>query len=98
LHSYVEVDGDRVRGSGGVGSTELTPTPELTTRCRLRVMDGLTRTIGDGITGLVGGALGFIESALAGMVAALGSALPAGALPVIVGAIVLIVLWRVLRH
>lgn len=61
-------------------------------------MDGLTRAIGDGITGLVGGALGFIWSAFSGMVAALSAALPAGALPVIVVAVVLIVFWRVLRH
>lgn len=61
-------------------------------------MDGLTRAIGDGITGLVGGAFGFIESAFSGMVAALGAALPAGALPVMVVGVVLLVLWRVLRH
>lgn len=93
------MDGDRVRGSAAVGSVESTPhRPELTLPCRLRGMDGLTRAIGDGITGLVGGALGFIWSAFSGMVAALSAALPAGALPVIVVAVVLIVFWRVLRH
>jgi hypothetical protein len=61
-------------------------------------MDGLTRTIGDGITGLVGGALGFIWSAFSGIVASLSALLPAGALPVITVAIVLVVFWRVLRH
>jgi hypothetical protein len=61
-------------------------------------MDGLTRAIGDGITGLVGGALGFIWAAFSGILDALSAALPAGALPVITVAIVLIVFWRVLRH
>ncbi len=61
-------------------------------------MDGLTRAIGDGITSLVGGSLGFIWSAFSGIVAALSAALPAGALPVIVVAVVLVVFWRVLRH
>jgi hypothetical protein len=61
-------------------------------------MDGLLRAIGDGISGLVGGALGAIWAALGGIVAALSAALPAGALPVIVVGVVVLALWRVLRH
>ncbi len=41
-------------------------------------MDGLLRSVGDGITGLVGGALDAIGSAIAGIGTALGAALPTG--------------------
>ena len=61
-------------------------------------MDGLVRTIGDGITGLVGGALGAIWSALAGMGAALAAALPAGAVPVVGIGVALLILWLVLKR
>jgi hypothetical protein len=61
-------------------------------------MDGLVRAVGDGITGLVSGALGAIGAAIGGIVAALTAALPAGALPVIVVGVVLLALWWVLRH
>jgi phage-related protein len=61
-------------------------------------MDGLGRSVGEGITGLVQGALGAIGSALSGMVDALGSALPGGALPVIGIAAVLVLLWLVFKR
>jgi hypothetical protein len=61
-------------------------------------MDGFARAIGDGISGLVGGALGSIGEALGGMVDALRAALPAGALPVIVVALALLLLWVVLKR
>jgi len=54
-------------------------------------MDGLARSVGDGIAGLVAGAVDAIGAALGGIIAALSSAVPAGALPVIgVIAVVLI--------
>ena len=60
-------------------------------------MDGLARSIGDGITGLVGGALGSIGAALGGIGHALGSALGPFAIPaLIVG--VLLLLWLVLKR
>ncbi|MCJ7709533.1 MAG: hypothetical protein MUQ32_01755 [Chloroflexi bacterium] len=61
-------------------------------------MDGLGRSVGDGITGLVGGALEAIGAAISGIIDALGTALPAGALPVIGIAAVVLVIWRVLKR
>ena len=61
-------------------------------------MDGLARSIGDGITGLVGGALSSIGQALSGMGGALSAALPAGLLPVLGIALVVVILWRVIRR
>jgi len=61
-------------------------------------MDGLGRSVGEGITGLVGGALDGIGAALSGMINALGTALPAGALPVIAIAGGLILLWLVFKR
>jgi hypothetical protein len=61
-------------------------------------MDGLARSVGDGITGLVGGALAAIGQALSGMVDALSTAVPAGVLPVVGIALVVVVLWRVIRR
>ncbi len=61
-------------------------------------MDGFTRAIGDGISGLVGGSLHAIGAALGGMVSALGSALPSGALPVIGVAVALLIVWAVIRR
>jgi hypothetical protein len=61
-------------------------------------MDGLGRSVGGGIAGLVGGAIGAISTAVAGVGHALGTALPAGGLPVIGVALVLLVLWLVFRR
>ena len=61
-------------------------------------MDGFARSIGDGITGLVGGALAAIGGALPGTVDALATALPAGALPVLGIALVVVILWRIIRR
>ena len=61
-------------------------------------MDGFVRSIGDGITGLVGGALGAIGGALSGIWSALATALPAGVLPVLGIALVVVMLWRVIRR
>jgi hypothetical protein len=61
-------------------------------------MDGLLRSIGDGLTGMIGGALAAIESALVGMGNALASALPDGALPVLgVGLLLLVGAWLLRR-
>jgi len=61
-------------------------------------MDGLGRAVGDGISGLVGGAINGIAAALSGMVNAVSAAVPAGALPVIGIAVVALVLLAVLRR
>ena len=61
-------------------------------------MDGLLRSVGDGLTGLVGGAVEAIESAMAGVGDALGTALPAGLLPVLGVAGALVLLWLVLKR
>jgi hypothetical protein len=61
-------------------------------------MDGFARSIGDGITGLVGGALTAIGGALSGILDALATALPSGALPVLGIALVVVILWRIIRR
>ena len=61
-------------------------------------MDGLGRAIGDGIGGLVGGAVDAVGSAISGAIGALGAALPAGALPVIGIAAALLLLWLVFKR
>jgi hypothetical protein len=61
-------------------------------------MDGLGRSVGDGISGLVGGVIAAFTTAVAGAGHALGSALSGGALPVIAVALVLLVLLLVLRR
>jgi hypothetical protein len=61
-------------------------------------MGGLVQSVGDGISGLVGGAIAAIMAALGGMIAALSAALPAGALPVLGIAALLVVAWLLLRR
>ncbi len=61
-------------------------------------MDGLGRAIGDGIGGLVGGAVDAVGSAISGAMGSLGAALPAGALPVIGIAAALFLLWLVFKR
>lgn len=60
-------------------------------------MDGLLRSIGDGLTGLVGGAIGAIGAALSGIGTALGAALGPFAIPVAIGGVLLIA-WLVLKR
>jgi hypothetical protein len=64
----------------------------------LRAMDGLGRAVGDGISGLVGGAINGIGAALSGVVDALGQALPAGGLPVIGIGLVLLFILAVIKR
>lgn len=61
-------------------------------------MDGLLRSVGDGITGLVGGAIDAIGAALAGIGNSMGAALPPFALPVIAVAGGLVLLWLVFKR
>ena len=61
-------------------------------------MDGLSRSVGDGISGLVGGSLQAIGAALDGMVGALSAALPSGALPVLAVGAGFVLLWLVFRR
>ena len=61
-------------------------------------MDGLGQAVGNGISGLVGGAINGITAAISGMVGALSTALPSGALPVIgIGLLLLLVVAVVKR-
>ena len=70
----------------------------LDDRRTLRAMDGLGQAVGDGISGLVGGALNGITAAISGMVDALGEALPSGALPVIGIALVFLLIVAVVKR
>lgn len=61
-------------------------------------MDGLVRSVGDGIAGLVGGAITAIWAALSGIIDALTSVIPPGLLPIaVVGVIVLVVVMLIRR-
>ncbi len=89
------MDAHSVRGPGSSRGVRLrTPRPGRT----LRAMDGLLRSVGDGISGLVSGALAAIGSALQGMVDAVSSALPAGVLPVLGVGLALLVLWLIVKR
>ena len=61
-------------------------------------MDGLGRAVGNGISGLVAGAVGGITAAISGMVDAVSTALPPGALPVIGIGLLLVFLWAVIKR
>lgn len=61
-------------------------------------MDGLIRSVGDGITGLVAGAFAAIGVALRGIVDSLNAALPAGTLPVAIVALAFIAFWVLIRR
>jgi hypothetical protein len=61
-------------------------------------MDGLLRSVGNGITGLVAGAFDAIGGALRGMVDAGNRALPAGVFFGLLFVIVLIVGWNLAKR
>ena len=61
-------------------------------------MDGLTRSVGNGITGLVGGAFDAIGGALRGIVASLSAALPGGMLAVVVFVLLVVVAWQLIKR
>jgi hypothetical protein len=61
-------------------------------------MDGLVRTIGDGITGLVAGAFDVIGTTLRGLVDAGNRALPGGLFFALVFVIVAIVGWNLAKR
>ncbi len=62
-------------------------------------MDGLARSVGNGIGGLVANALATIGSVLHGVVDQANAILPGGSLVLVVGAIVILILgWNVLRR
>jgi len=61
-------------------------------------MDGLSRSVGDGISGLIGNAIAGIGAAWDGALASLGAVVPPGAMPVLGVAAALVVGWLVLRR
>jgi hypothetical protein len=61
-------------------------------------MDELGRTVGDGITGLVGGAFDAIGDALRGIVAAGERVLPGGLLWVVVFLVLVIGAWTLAKR
>jgi hypothetical protein len=61
-------------------------------------MDELGRTVGDGITGLVGGAFEVIGDALRGIVAAGERALPGGLLWVVVFLVLVVGAWTLAKR
>lgn len=61
-------------------------------------MDGLLRSVGDGITGMVGGALAAIQAALQGIGTALANAIPGGLAGVAVGLVAVVMIVWLLRR
>ena len=61
-------------------------------------MDGLGRAVGNGITGLVGGAFGAIGAALRGMVDAGNQALPNGLFWVLIFVVLLVAAWTLVKR
>ena len=57
---------------------------------------GLLQSVGDGVVGLVGGAFRAFGAAIQGVVGALQSVLPGGWLPVVAGAVLLVVAWNLI--
>jgi hypothetical protein len=59
-------------------------------------MDGLARSVGDGISGLVGNAMQTITAGIAGIIAALEATVPGGLLAVggVLGAALLLLVLR----
>lgn len=61
-------------------------------------MDGLARSVGNGITGLVGGAFEMIGAALRGIVSSLEHALPGGLLAVVVFVVLVVAGWSLAKR
>ena len=61
-------------------------------------MDGLSRSVGNGITGLVGGAFEAIGGALRGIVGALNAALPGGMFAAVVFVVLVFVAWQLTKR
>ena len=61
-------------------------------------MDGLVRSVGNGITGLVSGAFDAIGGALRGIVASLNAALPGGMLAAVVFVVLIVVAWNLIKR
>jgi hypothetical protein len=61
-------------------------------------MDGLVRSVGNGITGLVSGAFDAIGGALRGIVASLNAALPGGMLAAVVFVVLVVVAWNLIKR
>ena len=61
-------------------------------------MDGLARSVGNGIVGLVGGAFDAIGAALRGIVNSLNAALPGGMLAAVVFVVLVLVAWQLTKR
>jgi hypothetical protein len=61
-------------------------------------MGGLAQSVGNGITGMVGGAFDFIGSSLRGIVHAAEMALPGGMLFVVAFFVLMFVGWNLIRR
>jgi hypothetical protein len=67
-------------------------------RSRLNCMDGLGQAVGNGITGLVGGAFDAIGGVLRGMVNAGNQALPNGLFWVVIFVVLLAGAWTLVKR
>lgn len=61
-------------------------------------MDGLAKSVGQGIGSLFGGAIDAIGGALTGMVEAAGRIIPNGLLPVVAITVIVVVGWLILKR
>jgi uncharacterized membrane protein YeaQ/YmgE (transglycosylase-associated protein family) len=61
-------------------------------------MGDFARTIGEGISGLVGGSVAAIASAIGTIVRTLQTSLPGPLFPLVVGAVIVLFLWWLFRR
>lgn len=83
---------------GGIAVPSVTRQRTVAGGATLDAMDGLVRSVGDGISGLVTGAIAAISTALAGIGDALTSVIPPGLLPIAGVALVVLVVLVLLRR
>ena len=70
----------------------------LTGRRRLGVMDGLLRSVGSGIAGMIEGSFAVIGAVLRGTVDSLNRALPGGMLAAVAFVVLVVAAWQLAKR
>ena len=61
-------------------------------------MDGLARSVGDGITGMVAGAFEFVGNSIRGIVSSANAVLPGGLLVAVVFVVLILFAWNLAKR